>query len=76
MGESVGRVAWALLLAITLAGCAAAIARNPVPASLEGDVEVVGMGPTPIDLSDRVADVERDLLASLGATTAGAGRRA
>ena len=48
MGESVGRVAWALLLAITLAGCAAAIARNPVPASLEGDVEVVGMGPTPI----------------------------
>ena len=48
MGESVGRVAWALLLAITLAGCAAAIARNPVPASLEGDVEVVGMGPTQI----------------------------
>src|SRR4030042_4597010 len=48
MGESVGRVAWALLLAVALAGCAAAIARNPVPASLEGDVEVVGMGPAPI----------------------------
>jgi hypothetical protein len=36
------------LLALGLAGCAAAIARNPVPPSLEGDVEVVGMGPTPI----------------------------
>ncbi|HEX2448509.1 MAG TPA: patatin-like phospholipase family protein [Methyloceanibacter sp.] len=43
-----GRVVWALLLALALAGCAAAIARNPVPASLEGDVEVVGMGPTPV----------------------------
>jgi hypothetical protein len=39
---------WALLLAVGLVGCAAAIARNPVPPSLEGDVEVVGMGPTPI----------------------------
>jgi hypothetical protein len=36
------------LLALVLAGCAAAIARNPVPASLEGDVEVVGMGPTQV----------------------------
>jgi hypothetical protein len=36
------------LLALALAGCAAAIARNPVPPSLEGNVEVVGMGPTPI----------------------------
>jgi hypothetical protein len=44
----VGRVLGALLLAVMLAGCAAAIARNPVPASLDGDVEVVGMGPTPI----------------------------
>ena len=43
-----GRVLWALLLAVTLVGCAAAIARNPVPASLDGDVQVVGMGPTPI----------------------------
>ena len=39
---------WALLLAVALAGCAAAIARNPVPPSLEGHVEVVGMGPTQI----------------------------
>jgi Patatin-like phospholipase len=42
------RVLWALLVAGALAGCAAAMVRNPVPASLEGDVEVVGMGPTPI----------------------------
>jgi len=48
MGDALGRVLGVLLLAVTLAGCAAAIARNPVPASLEGDVEVVGMGPTPI----------------------------
>lgn len=48
MGDELGRVLWALLLAVALAGCAAAIARNPVPASLEGDVEVVGMGPAPI----------------------------
>lgn len=39
---------WALLLVVALAGCAAAIARNPVPASLEGDVEVIGMGPTQV----------------------------
>jgi hypothetical protein len=42
-----GRVLW-VLLALALAGCAAAIARNPVPASLESQAEVVGMGPTPI----------------------------
>src|SRR3990170_457084 len=48
MGDALGRVLWALLLVVALAGCAAAIARNPVPASLEGDVEVVGMGPAPI----------------------------
>ena len=48
MGDALGRVLWALLLAGALAGCAAAIARNPVPASLEGDVQVVGMGPAPI----------------------------
>ena len=43
-GGSRGLCCWP----VTLAGCAAAIARNPVPASLEGDVEVVGMGPTQI----------------------------
>ena len=48
MGDALGRVLWALLLAGALAGCAAAIARNPVPQSLEDDVEVVGMGPAPI----------------------------
>jgi hypothetical protein len=47
-GDALGRVVWALLLAVGLVGCAAAIARNPVPPALEGDVEVVGMGPTPI----------------------------
>lgn len=36
------------MLALGLAGCAAAIARNPVPAALESDAEVVGMGATPI----------------------------
>jgi hypothetical protein len=44
----VTRVLRALLLAGALAGCAVAIARNPVPAALEGSAEVVGMGPTPI----------------------------
>lgn len=48
MGGVLGRIVWALLLALGLAGCAAAIARNPVPASLEGDAQVVGMGPAPI----------------------------
>src|SRR3990172_6853880 len=48
MGDALGRVLWALLLAVALAGRAAAIAPNPVPAALEGDVEVVGMGPAPI----------------------------
>jgi hypothetical protein len=42
------RVIGTLLLAGALAGCAAAIARNPVPPTLEGDVQVVGMGPTPV----------------------------
>jgi hypothetical protein len=36
------------LLALGLAGCAAAIARNPVPPSLESQASVVGMGPSPI----------------------------
>jgi hypothetical protein len=48
MGECVTRVLRALLLAGALAGCAVAIARNPVPAALEGSAEVVGMGSTPI----------------------------
>ncbi len=47
-GRALKRGLWALLLALALAGCAAAIARNPVPASLEGQAEVVGMGPSPI----------------------------
>jgi hypothetical protein len=48
MGGCVTRVLWALLLAGALAGCAAAIARNPVPLALEGQAEVVGMGTAPI----------------------------
>lgn len=36
------------MLAVGLAGCAAAIARNPVPLALESDAEVVGMGPKPV----------------------------
>ncbi len=42
------RVVWALLVAGALVGCASAIARNPVPASLESQAEVVGMGQAPI----------------------------
>ena len=37
-----------MLLGLGLVGCAAAIARNPVPAALESQAEVVGMGPAPI----------------------------
>jgi predicted acylesterase/phospholipase RssA len=44
----VARVVWALLVAGALAGCASAIARNPVPAALENQAEVVGMGASPI----------------------------
>jgi Patatin-like phospholipase len=44
----VARVVLALLVAGALAGCASAIARHPVPASLEGQAEVVGMGEAPI----------------------------
>jgi Patatin-like phospholipase len=44
----VARVVWALLVAGALAGCASAIARNPVPATLESQAEVVGMGQAPI----------------------------
>ncbi len=42
------RVVWAILLALTLVGCAAAMVRNPVPVALEGDAAVVGMGPSQI----------------------------
>ena len=42
------RVVWALLVAGALAGCASAIARNPVPAALENQAQVVGMGASPI----------------------------
>ena len=48
MGGELGRVSWVVLLALALAGCAAAIARNPVPAALESQATVVGMGPTPV----------------------------
>ncbi|MEZ5875198.1 MAG: patatin-like phospholipase family protein [Hyphomicrobiales bacterium] len=44
----VGRAACWLALGVALAGCAAAIARNPVPPSLESEAQVVGMGATPI----------------------------
>lgn len=42
------RVVWALLVAGALAGCASAIARNPVPAAMEDQASVVGMGEAPI----------------------------
>lgn len=35
-------------LGLGIAGCAAAIARNPVPPALEADAQVVGMGAAPI----------------------------
>jgi predicted acylesterase/phospholipase RssA len=50
----VHRWRWALragcgvALAVGLASCAAAIARNPVPLGLETQAEVVGMGPEPV----------------------------
>src|SRR3990172_3697741 len=47
MGGWLGRVAWGVGLALVLAGCAT-ISRNPVPAALEGQAEVVGMGAAPI----------------------------
>jgi hypothetical protein len=37
-----------IALGLVLASCAAAIARNPVPAALEADAQVVGMGAAPI----------------------------
>jgi patatin-like phospholipase len=42
-GSALG-VLGSLALAVALAGCAAAIARNPVPVSLEGQAQVAGMG--------------------------------
>ena len=42
------RVLLSLWLALALAGCAAAIARNPVPPALESQASVVGMGSAPI----------------------------
>ena len=41
--RSAFRIVGGLVLAVALAGCAAAIARNPVPVSLEGQAQVVGM---------------------------------
>ena len=48
MGDALGRVLGALLLGLALVGCAAAIARNPVPPTLESQASVIGMGPAPI----------------------------
>lgn len=48
------RLRWVLrgmgvvMLAVGLAGCAAAIARNSVPQALEAEAEIVGMGPETI----------------------------
>ena len=42
------RAASVSLLALALASCAAAIARNPLPVALEGEATVVGAGPTPV----------------------------
>jgi hypothetical protein len=36
------------VIGVALAGCAAAIARNPVPPALESQASVVGMGTAPI----------------------------
>jgi hypothetical protein len=46
--RSASQIGCSLALAVGLAACAAALARNPVPAALESDAQVVGMGPTPI----------------------------
>jgi hypothetical protein len=41
--------AFAIILpALAVAGCATAIARNPIPPSLESSAQVVGMGPEPV----------------------------
>ena len=42
-GRNALRAVSVLVLAVMLAGCAAAIARNPVPPALEGQAQVVGM---------------------------------
>jgi patatin-like phospholipase len=42
--RSAFRILGSLILVLALAGCAAAIARNPVPPMLESDAQVVGMG--------------------------------
>jgi hypothetical protein len=43
----VGRVVSGVVLALALAGCATSL-RNPVPAALESQASVVGMGSAPI----------------------------
>jgi hypothetical protein len=48
MRRGVVRAACLVALGLGVASCAAAIARNPVPPALEGDAQVVGMGPAPI----------------------------
>jgi hypothetical protein len=47
MGVRVGRVVSGVVLALALAGCATSL-RNPVPAALESQASVVGMGSAPI----------------------------
>ena len=48
MRRGLVRAACLIALGLGVAGCAAAIARNPVPPALEADAQVVGMGPAPI----------------------------
>ncbi|HZP08121.1 patatin-like phospholipase family protein [Methyloceanibacter sp.] len=47
MRWALARVSCLIVLVLTVAGCAAAIARNPVPPTLEDDAQVVGMA-TPV----------------------------
>ena len=48
VGNRYFRAASASLLALALASCGAAIARNPVPISLESEATVVGVGSAPV----------------------------
>ncbi len=46
------RAGFGIALAVGLASCAAAIARNPVPLGLETQASVVGMGSEPVRFCD------------------------
>jgi len=48
MRRGLVRASCLIALGLALASCAAAIERNPVPAALEADAQVVGMGAAPI----------------------------